>query len=139
MLGILWDCDGTIMDTERLYAYAWQIHLKEFGLSIPEDEIKQFVGVDDRIVHSFYSDQVNLENFDQTMSKLGSIIENSLDERIIFQDSKQLLYQLSQLEHKQACASASPYGLPCTLATSRTTAFAAIVPKVIICDTASLP
>ena len=47
MLGILWDCDGTIMDTERLYAYAWQIHLKDFGLSIPEGEIKQFVGVDD--------------------------------------------------------------------------------------------
>ena len=111
MLGILWDCDGTIMDTERLYAYAWQIHLKDFGLSIPEGEIKQFVGVDDRIVHSFYSDQVDLENFDQTMSKLGSIIENSLDERIIFQDSKQVLYQLSQLEHKQACVSASPYGL----------------------------
>ena len=111
MYGILWDCDGTIMDTERLYAYAWQTHLKQFGLSIPEDEIKQFVGVDDRIVHSFYSDQVNLENFDQTMSKLGSIIENSLDERIIFQDAKQLLYQLSHLEFKQACASASPYNL----------------------------
>ena len=111
MLGILWDCDGTIMDTERLYAYAWQTHLKQFGLSIPEDEIKQFVGVDDRIVHSFYSDQVDLENFDQTMHKLGFIIENSLDERIIFQDAKQLLYQLSHLEFKQACASASPYNL----------------------------
>ena len=111
MYGILWDCDGTIMDTERLYAYAWQTHLKQFGLSIPEDEIKQFVGVDDRIVHSFYSDQVDLENFDQTMSKLGFIIENSLDERIIFQDAKQLLYQLSHLEFKQACASASPYNL----------------------------
>ena len=111
MYGILWDCDGTIMDTERLYAYAWQPHLKQFGLSIPEDEIKQFVGVDDRIVHSFYSDQVDLENFDQTMHKLGFIIENSLDERIIFQDAKQLLYQLSHLEFKQACASASPYNL----------------------------
>ena len=111
MLGILWDCDGTIMDTERLYAYAWQTHLKQFGLSIPEDEIKQFVGVDDRIVHSFYSDQVDLENFEQTMHKLGFIIENSLDERIIFQDAKQLLYQLSHLEFKQACASASPYNL----------------------------
>ena len=119
MIGIHWDCDGTIMDTERLYAFAWQTHLKEFGLSIPEDEIKQFVGVDDRIVHSFYSDQVDLENFDQTMSKLGSIIENSLDERVIFQDSKQVLYQLSQLEHKQACVSASPYGLlSCLLYTS---------------------
>ena len=111
MYGILWDCDGTIMDTERLYAYAWQTHLKQFGLSIPEDEIKQFVGVDDKIVHSFYSDQVDLENFDQTMHKLGFIIENSLDERIIFQDAKQLLYQLSHLEFKQACASASPYNL----------------------------
>ena len=111
MYGILWDCDGTIMDTERLYAYAWQTHLKQFGLSIPEDEIKQFIGVDDRIVHSFYSDQVDLENFDKTMSKLGFIIENSLDERIIFQDSKLLLYQLSHLEYKQACASASPYNL----------------------------
>ena len=38
MIGIHWDCDGTIMDTERLYAYAWQTHLKAFGLSIPEDE-----------------------------------------------------------------------------------------------------
>ena len=111
MYGIFWDCDGTIMDTERLYAYAWQTHLKEFGLSIPEEEIKQFVGVDDRIVHSFYSDQVDLENFEQTMRKLGFIIEHSLDERLIFQDAKQLIYQLSELEHKQACVSASPYNL----------------------------
>ena len=111
MYGIFWDCDGTIMDTERLYAYAWQTHLKDFGLSIPEEEIKQFVGVDDKIVHSFYSEQVELENFHQTMSNLGFIIENSLDERLIFQDAKRLLQQLSDLEYKQACVSASPYHL----------------------------
>jgi len=111
MHGIFWDCDGTIMDTERLYAYAWQTHLKDFGLSIPEEEIKQFVGVDDKIVHSFYSEQVELENFHQTMSNLGFIIENSLDERLIFQDAKRLLQQLSDLEYKQACVSASPYNL----------------------------
>tara|TARA_B100000927_G_scaffold16680_1_gene13002 strand:+ start:578 stop:1147 length:570 start_codon:yes stop_codon:yes gene_type:complete len=85
--------------------------LKDFGLSIPEEEIKQFVGVDDRIVHSFYSEQVELENFHQTMSNLGYIIENSLDERLIFQDAKRLLQQLSDLEYKQACVSASPYNL----------------------------
>ena len=111
MYGIFWDCDGTIMDTERLYAYAWQTHLKDFGLSIPEEEIKQFVGVDDKIVHSFYSEQVELENFHQTMSNLGYIIENSLDERLIFQDAKRLLQKLSDLEYKQACVSASPYNL----------------------------
>ena len=41
MVGIFWDCDGTIMDTERLYAYAWQTHLKQFGLNISEEEIRQ--------------------------------------------------------------------------------------------------
>ena len=24
MFGIYWDCDGTIMDTEKSYAYAWK-------------------------------------------------------------------------------------------------------------------
>ena len=24
MYGIYWDCDGTIMDTEKSYAYAWK-------------------------------------------------------------------------------------------------------------------
>ena len=45
MYGIFWDCDGTIMDTERLYAYAWQTHLNDFGLIIPEEEIKDNYGI----------------------------------------------------------------------------------------------
>lgn len=67
MTGIFWDCDGTIMDTERLYAYAWQTYLTQYGLNISEEEIKQYVGVDDKIVHSFYSDTVDIENFENTM------------------------------------------------------------------------
>ena len=82
MIGIFWDCDGTIMDTERLYAYAWQSHLKQYGLDISEDEIRQFVGVDDRIVHSFYSDSVDIENFETTMLSLGNIIQESLNDKL---------------------------------------------------------
>ena len=111
MVGIFWDCDGTIMDTERLYAYAWQTHLKQFGLNISEEEIRQFVGVDDRIVHSFYSDTVDLDNFDNTMLSLGKIIQESLHDKVIYNDSKILLNQIHDLDIKQACVSASPQAL----------------------------
>ena len=108
MVGIFWDCDGTIMDTERLYAYAWQTHLQQYGLNISEDEIRQFVGVDDRLVHSFYSDIVDIEDFENTMLSLGKIIQTSLNDKIIYNDSKVLLNQIHKLNIKQACVSASP-------------------------------
>ena len=111
MIGIFWDCDGTIMDTERLYAYAWQTHLKQFGLNISEEEIRQFVGVDDRIVHSFYSDSVDLDDFNNTMLSLGNIIQESLSNKIIYDDAKILLNQIDDLDIKQAYVSASPQGL----------------------------
>ena len=111
MIGIFWDCDGTIMDTERLYAYAWQSHLKQYGLDISEDEIRQFVGVDDRIVHSFYSDRVDIENFETTMLSLGNIIQESLNDKLLYNDSKILLNQINNLDIKQACVSASPHEL----------------------------
>lgn len=111
MVGIFWDCDGTIMDTERLYAYAWQTYLTQYGLNISEEEIKQYVGVDDKIVHSFYSDTVDIENFENTMLSLGKIIEQSLNDKIIYDDAKILLNQINKLNFKQACVSASPQGL----------------------------
>ena len=111
MIGIFWDCDGTIMDTERIYAYAWQSHLKQYGLDISEDEIRQFVGVDDRIVHSFYSDSVDIENFETTMLSLGNIIQESLNDKLLYNDSKILLNQINNLDIKQACVSASPHEL----------------------------
>lgn len=111
MFGVFWDCDGTIMDTERLYAYAWQAHLEKYNFFISEEEIRQFVGVDDRIVHSFYAEQVNLENFETTMQELGKIIETSLNEKIIYEDAKILLNELTNKQVLQACVSASPYKL----------------------------
>ena len=80
MNGIYWDCDGTLMDTETSYGLAWKEHLSEFGLEISEEETRQWVGIDDRLVHSFYAKNVDLENFEKTMASLGKIIEGTLKE-----------------------------------------------------------
>ena len=111
MNGIYWDCDGTLMDTETSYGLAWKEHLSNFGLEISEEETRQWVGIDDRLVHSFYAKNVDLENFEKTMVSLGKIIEGTLNEKLIFQDAKILLEETNNRGWTSACASASPYEL----------------------------
>lgn len=111
MNGIYWDCDGTLMDTETSYGLAWKEHLSEFGLEISEEETRQWVGIDDRLVHSFYAKNVDLENFEKTMASLGKIIEGTLNEKLMFQDAKILLEETNSRGWTSACVSASPYEL----------------------------
>jgi len=111
MNGIYWDCDGTLMDTETSYGLAWKEHLSDFGLEISEEETRQWVGIDDRLVHSFYAKNVDLENFEKTMASLGKIIEGTLNEKLMFQDAKILLEETNNRGWTSACASASPYEL----------------------------
>ena len=58
MFGIYWDCDGTLMDTQNAFAYAWQEVLKSKKLDLPIDHFDQYVGVDDKIVHEKFSSEV---------------------------------------------------------------------------------
>ena len=111
MNGIFWDCDGTLMDTEKSYGLAWKEHLSDFGLEISEEETRQWVGIDDRLVHSFYAKNVDLENFEKTMASLGKIIEGTLNEKLLFQDAKILLEETNNRGWTSACVSASPYEL----------------------------
>ena len=111
MNGIYWDCDGTLMDTETSYGLAWKEHLSEFGLEISEEETRQWVGIDDRLVHSFYAKNVDLENFEKTMASLGKIIEGTLNEKLLFKDAKILLEETNSRGWTSACVSASPYEL----------------------------
>jgi beta-phosphoglucomutase-like phosphatase (HAD superfamily) len=111
MNGIYWDCDGTLMDTETSYGLAWKEHLSNFGLEISEEETRQWVGIDDRLVHSFYAKNVDLENFEKTMASLGKIIEGTLNEKLMFQDAKILLEETNNMGWMSACVSASPYEL----------------------------
>jgi len=111
MNGIYWDCDGTLMDTETSYGLAWKEHLSDFGLEISEEETRQWVGIDDRLVHSFYAKNVDLENFEKTMASLGKIIEGTLNEKLLFKDAKILLEETNNRGWTSACVSASPYEL----------------------------
>ena len=69
------------------------------------------MGIDDRLVHSFYAKNVDLENFEKTMASLGKIIEETLNEKLLFKDAKILLEETNNRGWTSACVSASPYEL----------------------------
>ena len=87
MFGIYWDCDGTLMDTEKAFAYAWQEILKSKNLDLPIEHFDQYVGVDDKIVHEKYSSEVNLPSFQETMSLISDIILKNFGEKTLFNDA----------------------------------------------------
>lgn len=111
MFGIFWDCDGTLMDTERSYALAWQKYLLSFGIKITNKEMNQFIGVDDRLVHSYFLKNVNLGNFENTMNELNKIIEVTLSSDLLFEDAKKVLEELDHKKYVSSCVSASPFSL----------------------------
>ena len=107
MFGIFWDCDGTIMDTEKSYAYAWKDYLLSKGLDLPIEDFDKFVGVDDRLVHQQFSNLVDLDTFESTMDELHKIMRVDFSEKILFNDALNCI-QIFNGEILQACVSASP-------------------------------
>tara|TARA_B100000674_G_scaffold51455_1_gene35464 strand:+ start:721 stop:1353 length:633 start_codon:yes stop_codon:yes gene_type:complete len=107
MFGIFWDCDGTIMDTEKSYAYAWKDFLYSKGLELPIEEFDKFVGIDDRIIHKEFSEKVDLDDFQSTMDKLHEIMRVEFSEKILFKDSLNCILKFHG-DIFQACVSASP-------------------------------
>lgn len=106
---VVWDCDGTLLDTESLFAKGWQIVMKEYNIEISDQTMIGFVGMDDRVVHAELSKEVNLPDFEKTMSMLHNVIRDKLsDKDLVFNDVVPCLEYLLQKNIKQGCASASP-------------------------------
>tara|TARA_B100000700_G_scaffold100653_1_gene113412 strand:- start:58 stop:693 length:636 start_codon:yes stop_codon:yes gene_type:complete len=106
--GIYWDCDGTLMDTEKAFAYAWQEILQSKKLDLPIEHFDQYIGVDDKIVHKKFSSEVDLPSFDETMNILSKIILKNFGEKTMFDDALECLEYFFHYDWKQACVSASP-------------------------------
>lgn len=108
MNGIYWDCDGTLMDTEKAYAYAWKEVLKQRNLNLPIEKFNDYVGIDDRLVYKKYSEIVNLPSFSETMDEIASHIIKNFSKHTIFEDALVCLDYFNELNWNQACVSASP-------------------------------
>ena len=106
---VVWDCDGTLLDTEALFAKAWQLVMKDYDVEISNERMITYTGMDDKIVHAELSREANLPNFETTMDMLHNAIDEKLsDKALVFEDVPKCLEYLLKNNIKQGCASASP-------------------------------
>tara|TARA_B100001123_G_C15280399_1_gene1013798 strand:+ start:1064 stop:1714 length:651 start_codon:yes stop_codon:yes gene_type:complete len=106
---VVWDCDGTLLDTEALFAKAWQLVMKDYDVEISNERMITYTGMDDKIVHAELSREANLPNFETTMDMLHNAIDEKLsDKDLVFEDVPKCLEYLLKNNIKQGCASASP-------------------------------
>lgn len=53
--GVVFDCDGVLVDSEPLSERAWSRSLARLGLEVPESEISGFVGMTERMLAEHYA------------------------------------------------------------------------------------
>ena len=78
---VVWDCDGTLLDTEAQFAKAWQIVMKDYNVEISDERMLGYVGMDDKIVHAELSKDLNLPDFQTTMNMLHDVIREKLSHK----------------------------------------------------------
>ena len=106
---VVWDCDGTLLDSEALFAKAWQLVMNEYDIQISNETMITYVGIDDRIIHAELSKVAELPNFENTMEMLHNEVRNKFYEKeLIFPDVLNSLEFFKKHNIQQGCASASP-------------------------------
>ena len=109
-IGIIFDCDGTLIDSEQAYFLSWQEALKVRGASMTLDEYMTYAGQSGAYISKKLHDKLNVDSADailedktkafQNHSHLITPIERTL--KIV----RQLAAQKQQLGIKMGVASA---------------------------------
>lgn len=55
---VLFDVDGTLLDTERIYVDAWKIAAREFGFELPEESLKRTRALDRNVAEKIFQSYV---------------------------------------------------------------------------------
>ena len=106
---VVWDCDGTLLDSEALFAKAWQLVMNQYNVEVSNETMISYVGRDDRIVHSELSELAELPDFENTMEMLhNSVKDKFYDKDLVFPDVLASLEFFQKYDIQQGCASASP-------------------------------
>jgi HAD superfamily hydrolase (TIGR01509 family) len=109
-LAVIFDCDGTIVDSEPLARIAWERSLAPYGYAIDDAEYAGLIGLPFPQVHGFFADRIRglaaPEPFwDAYSGALFELIDTAL---VPFDDALETIAELRALDVAVAVASSSP-------------------------------
>lgn len=66
---VLFDMDGTVLDTEPIHKTAWEKAMESFGLERHRDLLYKCIGLSDAAMKKLFFEQIGVENFDEIYSE----------------------------------------------------------------------
>jgi HAD superfamily hydrolase (TIGR01509 family) len=109
MTAVIFDCDGTLVDSEPLARSAWERALAPYGYEVTDADIEGAVGLPYARVHAYFAERVELPEagvfWGEFSGELFALIDNGL---VVFEDAVATARELRARGVPLAVASSSP-------------------------------
>src|SRR5688572_18529803 len=109
MTAVIFDCDGTLVDSEPLARTAWERSLAPHGYTVTEADLATKTGLPFPRVHAYFADLVELPEADRFWAsyaaELFALIDRGL---VLFDDAVAAARELRARGVPVAVASSSP-------------------------------
>jgi HAD superfamily hydrolase (TIGR01509 family) len=109
MTAVIFDCDGTLVDSEPLARTAWERALAPYGYALTDADAEASVGLPYPRVHAYFADRAQLPGADafwtEFSGELFALIDSSL---VLFEDAVGAVRSLRSRGIPVAVASSSP-------------------------------
>ena len=109
MTAVIFDCDGTLVDSEPLARHAWERTLTPFGYALTDTDAEATVGLPFPRTHAYYAELVDLPGVDETWARYSSTLFALIDdELVVFDDAVGAARELRERGVPVGVASSSP-------------------------------
>jgi HAD superfamily hydrolase (TIGR01509 family) len=109
MTAVIFDCDGTLVDSEPLARTAWEQTLVPYGYTVTEADVEACIGLPFPRVHAYFADRVALPDTDMTWAAFSTELFALIDTQLVpFEDAIGAARELRERGVPVAVASSSP-------------------------------
>ena len=107
-LTVIFDIDGTLVDTNYQHALAWYRAFRQAGIVMPIWQIRRAIGIgSDRVVEMLAGETVEEELGEQLREGQGPLYQEMIDEVGPMNDAHELLRDLKRAGHPVILASSA--------------------------------
>ena len=109
MTAVIFDCDGTLVDSEPLARTAWERAMAPYGYAVTDADAEACVGLPFPRVHSYFAERAALPDVDAMWTEFSGELFTLIDsELVLFDDAVEAARALRARGVPVAVASSSP-------------------------------
>jgi HAD superfamily hydrolase (TIGR01509 family) len=109
MTAVIFDCDGTLVDSEPLARTAWARTLEPYGYAVTEADAEATIGLPFPRTHAYFAERVELPGADEVWTAYsGTLFALIDDELVVFEDAVEAARELRSRGIPVGVASSSP-------------------------------